>query len=35
LYKSFGFQAIAPYRAVEFGDTLFYELSLDAGASWR
>jgi GNAT superfamily N-acetyltransferase len=33
LYKSFGFHEIAPYRAVEFGDTLFYELSLDAQAS--
>lgn|ERR1700682_1543725 len=30
LYKSFGFREIAPYRSVEFGDTLFYELSLDA-----
>jgi GNAT superfamily N-acetyltransferase len=30
LYKSFGFREIAPYRAVEFGDTLFYELSLVA-----
>src|ERR1700687_5402525 len=30
LYRSFGFREIAPYRSVEFGDTLFYELSLDA-----
>jgi GNAT superfamily N-acetyltransferase len=29
LYESFGFRKIAPYRSVEFGDTLFYELSLD------
>src|ERR1700682_1373950 len=33
LYKSFGFHEIAPYRPIEFGDTLFYELSLDAPAS--
>ena len=33
LYRSFGFHEIAPYRPVEFGDTLFYELSLDAPAS--
>jgi GNAT superfamily N-acetyltransferase len=30
LYTSAGFQEIEPYRAVEFGDTLFYELSLGA-----
>jgi GNAT superfamily N-acetyltransferase len=28
LYASVGFRPIAPYRAVEFGDTLFYELEL-------
>jgi putative acetyltransferase len=33
LYKSFGFHEIAPYRAVEFGDTLFFELSLEAPAT--
>jgi len=35
LYKSFGFREIPPYRSVEFGDTLFYELSLDAFANRR
>ena len=30
LYTSAGFQPIPPYRAVEFGDTLFYELVLTA-----
>jgi GNAT superfamily N-acetyltransferase len=30
LYASLGFRPIAPYRAVEFGDTLFYELDLSA-----
>jgi putative acetyltransferase len=30
LYASAGFREIEPYRAVEFGDTLFYELSLGA-----
>jgi ribosomal protein S18 acetylase RimI-like enzyme len=30
LYESLGFREIAPYRSVEFGDTMFYELSLDA-----
>ena len=30
LYTSAGFKEIEPYRAVEFGDTLFYELSLGA-----
>jgi GNAT superfamily N-acetyltransferase len=29
LYTSTGFRKIEPYRAVEFGDTLFYELSLE------
>jgi hypothetical protein len=29
LYESLGFRQIAPYRSVEFGDTVFYELSLD------
>ncbi len=28
LYTSLGFQPIAPYRPIEFGDTLFYELAL-------
>ncbi len=28
LYESLGFREIAPYRSVEFGDTVFYELSL-------
>ena len=28
LYASLGFVPIAPYRDVEFGDTLFYELDL-------
>jgi GNAT superfamily N-acetyltransferase len=28
LYASLGFRPIAPYRAVEFGDTLFYELEI-------
>jgi hypothetical protein len=28
LYASLGFLPIAPYRAVEFGDTLFYELEM-------
>ena len=28
LYTSMGFIPIAPYRKVEFGDTLFYELEL-------
>ena len=31
LYASLGFRPIPPYRAVEFGDTVFYEL--DMGAS--
>jgi putative acetyltransferase len=30
LYTSAGFREIEPYRAVEFGDTLFYELALGA-----
>ena len=30
LYTSLGFRPIAPYRAVEFGDTQFYELELGA-----
>ncbi len=29
LYESLGFCEIAPYRSVEFGDTVFYELSLE------
>ena len=29
LYESLGFREVAPYRSVEFGDTMFYELSLD------
>jgi GNAT superfamily N-acetyltransferase len=32
LYTSLGFRPIAPYRAVEFGDTLFYELEIGAPA---
>jgi carbonic anhydrase len=28
LYTSMGFIPIAPYRKIEFGDTLFYELDL-------
>jgi len=28
LYESLGFEPIPPYRSVEFGDTLFYELDL-------
>ena len=28
LYASLGFRSIAPYRPVEFGDTVFYELEL-------
>jgi len=30
LYRSAGFREIEPYRAVEFGDTLFYEFPLSA-----
>ena len=30
LYASLGFEPIPPYRSVEFGDTLFYELKLRA-----
>jgi GNAT superfamily N-acetyltransferase len=29
LYESVGFRPIAPYRPIEFGDTLFYELALN------
>jgi putative acetyltransferase len=32
LYASLGFREIPPYRSVEFGDTLFYELSLGTAA---
>ena len=32
LYASLGFRPIAPYRAVELGDTLFYELEIGAPA---
>jgi ribosomal protein S18 acetylase RimI-like enzyme len=32
LYASVGFRRIAPYRAVEFGETWFYERVLDAPA---
>jgi putative acetyltransferase len=32
LYVSLGFRPIAPYRAVDFGDTLFYELEIGAPA---
>jgi GNAT superfamily N-acetyltransferase len=30
LYASLGFRPIAPYRAIELGDTLFYELEIGA-----
>ena len=30
LYTSLGFVPVPPYRAIEFGDTLFYELDLKA-----
>ena len=33
LYTSLGFRSIAPYRAVEFGDTVFYELEIGAPAA--
>jgi ribosomal protein S18 acetylase RimI-like enzyme len=33
LYESVGFRKIAPYRSVEFGDTVFYELSLGTAAA--
>ncbi len=29
LYESEGFRSIPPYRSIEFGDTLFYELNLE------
>ena len=32
LYASLGFRPIAAYRAVDFGDTLFYELEIGARA---
>ena len=32
LYTSLGFRSIEPYRAAEFGDTLFYELAVGAAA---
>jgi putative acetyltransferase len=32
LYATLGFRPIAPYRAVELGDTLFYELEIVAPA---
>ncbi|MEO8623582.1 MAG: GNAT family N-acetyltransferase [bacterium] len=32
LYTSLGFQPIAPYRSVEFGETWFYERSLSSPA---
>ena len=36
LYASLGFVPIAPYRDVEFGDTLFYELDLrDPNANYQ
>lgn len=28
LYASLGFKPVAPYRDIEFGDTLFFELAL-------
>lgn len=33
LYESLGFKPIAPYRPIEFGDTVFYELDLRDGDS--
>jgi len=33
LYGSLGFREIAPYRSIEFGDTIFYELSLGTAAA--
>lgn len=33
LYESLGFREIAPYRSMEFGDTVFYELSLDTAVA--
>jgi ribosomal protein S18 acetylase RimI-like enzyme len=33
LYESLGFREIAPYRPIEFGDTVFYELSLGVPAA--
>lgn len=33
LYASLGFRQIAPYRPVEFGETLFYERMLDEPAA--
>jgi len=33
LYKGLGFKSIPPYRPIEFGDTVFYELNLRDGAS--
>jgi putative acetyltransferase len=33
LYESLGFRRIAPYRAVEFGETWFYERALGAPVS--
>ena len=30
LYTSLGFLPVPPYRAIEFGDTLFFELDLNA-----
>ena len=32
LYASLGFKPIAPYRPIEFGDTLFFELEIGAPA---
>jgi ribosomal protein S18 acetylase RimI-like enzyme len=32
LYASIGFRQVSPYRATEFGTTLFYELDLRAAA---
>ena len=28
LYESLGFKSVPPYRPIEFGDTVFYELDL-------
>ncbi|MEP6506643.1 MAG: GNAT family N-acetyltransferase [Gemmatimonadales bacterium] len=32
LYQSLGFRSIPPYRPIEFGDTVFYELDLRDGS---
>ena len=32
LYESLGFKSVPPYRPIEFGDTVFYELDLNESA---